>query len=75
MTKRPKEPANAHDPAAASQILAPIAYSVSQACAVTSLNRSLIYELIRSEKLAVTKVGRRTLILASSLRALLGEAP
>lgn len=51
----------------------PLAYSIEQTCAVSSLKRSTVYALIRSRKLAVTHIGRRTLVLASSLRALIGE--
>lgn len=44
-----------------------IAYSVAEACELTSLGRSKIYALISEGKLVTRKVGKRTLILASSL--------
>lgn len=49
----------------------PITYSVRDACSVSSLGRTRLYELIKSGKVATIKVGRRTLIDAVSLRRLL----
>ena len=58
-----------HDP------LQPLAYSVAEACRVTSIGRTRIYALINEGKLEVRKVGKRTLIPAGSLRALIeGDA-
>ncbi len=45
----------------------PIAYSVSEACRVSSLGRTKIYQLISEGKLDARKLGTRTLILADSL--------
>lgn len=50
-----------------------LTYSVEQACAVSSLSRTTLFGLIRQNKLSVTRIGRRTLISATSLRALLGD--
>lgn len=53
----------------------PLAYSVADACRVSTLCKSQIYNLIRSGRLEARKLGRRTLIPAASLRALIeGEA-
>lgn len=53
----------------------PLAYSVADACRLTTCCKSQIYNLIRSGKLEARKLGRRTLIPAASLRALIeGEA-
>ncbi|MEO0032111.1 MAG: hypothetical protein RIS94_1869 [Pseudomonadota bacterium] len=53
----------------------PLAYSVADACRVSTLCKSQIYNLIRAGKLEARKLGRRTLIPAASLRALIeGEA-
>ena len=53
----------------------PLAYSVSDACRVTSIGRTRIYELIKEGRLEARKIGQRTVIPASSLRALIeGEA-
>lgn len=49
----------------------PIAYSVSDACRVSSLGRTKIYQLIAEGKLEVRKLGKRTLILADSLENLI----
>lgn len=49
----------------------PIAYSVADACRVSSLGRTRLYQLIGEGRLKVRKVGKRTLIPAASLRALI----
>ncbi|MDF8334141.1 helix-turn-helix domain-containing protein [Novosphingobium cyanobacteriorum] len=49
----------------------PLAYSVADACRVSTLCKSQIYNMIRSGKLEARKLGRRTLIPAASLRALI----
>ena len=52
----------------------PLTYSVADACRVTSLGRTRIYQLISEGRLETRKVGKRTLIPSSSLRKLVGEA-
>lgn len=53
----------------------PLAYSVADACSAISCCKSHLYNLIRAGKLETRKLGRRTLIPAASLRALIeGEA-
>lgn len=60
---------------AANVVNAPLAYSVGEACRVSSLGRTRLYQLIGEGRLEVRKIGRRTLIPAASLRALIdGEA-
>lgn len=55
--------------------LEPLAYSVSEACRVTSIGRTRLYALIAEGQLQVRKIGNRTLIPAASLRALIeGDA-
>jgi excisionase family DNA binding protein len=49
-----------------------LSYSLPTAMHVTGLGRSKLYELINDGTLARIKVGRRTLIRADSLRALVG---
>lgn len=49
----------------------PLVYSISDACRVSTLCKSQIYNLIRAGKLETRKLGRRTLIPAASLRALI----
>lgn len=52
-----------------------IAYSIREAVQVSSLSRSTIYNHIAAGRLAVRKIGGRTLIPADALRALIaGEA-
>lgn len=50
----------------------PLAYSINEACRVSSLGRTRLYQLIRERRLEVRKIGKRTLIPAASLRALIG---
>ena len=56
------------------RIIEPLAYSVSEACRVSSLGRTRVYQLISEGRLEVRKIGKRTLIPAASLRALIGGA-
>lgn len=52
----------------------PLAYSIGEACRVSSIGRTTLYKLIGDGTLEVRKIGKRTLVLASSLRELvLGE--
>jgi len=55
--------------------LAPLAYSVSEACKVSSIGRTYLYQLINEGRLEVRKIGKRTLITARSLRALIEGKP
>lgn len=48
-----------------------IAYSVAEACAVSSLGRSTIYSLIAAGRLKARRVGGRRIVMADSLHALL----
>lgn len=53
----------------------PLAYSLKDACAVSSLGRTTLYKHINAGHLKAIRVGGRTLIPAESLRSLLsGEA-
>lgn len=55
--------------------LAPLAYSVDEAMRITSLGRTAIYQLIGEGRLKTRLLGRRRLVMADSLRALIsGEA-
>lgn len=55
--------------------LEPLAYSIEEACRVSSLGRTNLYRFIREGKLDVRKLGGRTLVPAASLRRLIDEAP
>ncbi len=48
-----------------------LAYSVAEACQVSSLGRTSIFAAIKAKRLQVTRIGRRTLIHADSLIALI----
>ena len=53
----------------------PLAYSVADACKVSSIGKTRLYALISEGRLEVRKIGKRTLIPAASLHALIdGEA-
>ena len=55
--------------------LEPLAYSIADACLVTSIGRTRLYELIGQGRLETRKIGKRRLIPADSLRRLIeGEA-
>lgn len=49
-----------------------LSYSVKEAVAATSIKKSTIYNRIASGEIETTKVGRRTVIPAHSLRKLVG---
>ena len=52
-----------------------LSYSIAAAAAATDLSRSTIYNLVGEGRLRLTRIGRRSVIPASSLRALVeGEA-
>ncbi|MEP7223036.1 MAG: helix-turn-helix domain-containing protein [Novosphingobium sp.] len=51
----------------------PLAYSVADACRVSTIGRTRLYALINEGRLEVRKIGKRTLIPAASLRRLIDE--
>ena len=54
---------------------AKLGYSIAEACQASSLGRSTLYAHIAAGRLKANRIGGRTIIPASSLRALLeGEA-
>jgi hypothetical protein len=52
---------------------APIAYDIATAARVSSLGTTKIYELIAQGRLATSKIGKRRLVMADSLRRLVAE--
>lgn len=52
----------------------PLAYSVHDACRVSSIGKTRLYQLIAEGRLESRKIGKRTLIPAASLRALIEGA-
>ena len=51
----------------------PLAYSVADAIRVSSIKKTRLYQLIKEGRLEARKVGKRTLIPAASLRALIEQ--
>ena len=51
--------------------LEPLAYSISEACKVSSIGRTYLYQLINEGRIEVRKIGKRTLIPAASLHGLI----
>lgn len=49
----------------------PLAYSIADAVRVSSIGRTRLYALIGEGRLEARKIGKRTLIPAHSLRALI----
>ena len=54
---------------------AKVAYTISQAVGATGIGRTTLYELIRAGHLEARKLGRRTLIPAAALDALIAKLP
>ena len=53
----------------------PLAHTIAEACARSSIGRTAIYELINTGQLPARKRGRRTLILANDLQRCLETLP
>jgi excisionase family DNA binding protein len=53
--------------------LAPLAYTVDDAVRVSGLGRTTLYRLAGEKQITMRKVGRRTLITAASLHALIED--
>ncbi len=53
--------------------LQPLAYSVEEACRVSSIGKTNLYSLIKQQKLEIRKIGKRTIIPADSLHRLIAE--
>lgn len=49
----------------------PLAYTVAEACRVSTIGKTRLYQLIAEGKLEARKIGKRTLIVAASLRSLI----
>ena len=52
-----------------------LAYSVEEAAQITGLSRDLLYDQMRTGRLAYLKVGRRRIITRQHLEAFLTQAP
>ncbi len=52
----------------------PRAYRVNDACRILSISRSHLYDLASAGKVRLVRLGARTLVPASEIARLLGEA-
>lgn len=52
-----------------------LALSIKQACDCSSLGRTTLYKLIKSEQIPIRKVGGRTIILPDEFEAALRSLP
>ena len=52
----------------------PLSTTVDDACRITGLGRTKIYELIGEGKLKTKTIGRRRLVIYASIEALMGDA-
>lgn len=62
------------EPARSSERMRPITVRIPEACRITGIGRSKIYELIQSGDIATIKVGTMTLIPVASIEAFLAAA-
>ena len=53
--------------------LVKVAYSVNETLELLSIGRTTFYELVEREDLKITKLGRKTLVYAVDLAALLSK--
>ena len=51
----------------------PVSTTVDDACRITGLGRTKIYELIGEGKLKTKTIGRRRLVIYASIEALMGD--
>jgi hypothetical protein len=56
------------------EVVEPITVTVDNACRMSGLGRTLIFDLMRKKQLKSLKIRGRRLILVDSLRALIAEA-
>lgn len=52
----------------------PLTVRIPEACRITGIGRSKLYELIKARKISIIKVGTITLVPVESLRRYLGIA-
>ncbi|MEP2734824.1 MAG: helix-turn-helix domain-containing protein [Erythrobacter sp.] len=52
-----------------------LAYSINETAECLSLGRTSIYSMIADGRLETFKLGRRTLVKISSIKALVGDEP
>ena len=64
-----------HDRCSVDNIETPLAYTIDEAVKITSISRSKLYIEIKSGRLQIRKVGRRTIIPPQFLQEWLDHLP
>jgi len=52
----------------------PLAVTVREACRLTGIGRTLLYDMIRDGRVKALRLGRRRLVTTASLNALIDKA-
>jgi excisionase family DNA binding protein len=62
-------------PSSSAEVAEPLAFSIKDACKLSSLGRTKFYELLKNNQIPARKCGRRTIILKCELEEFLKSLP